>query len=90
MIGDQPVAGIVRLYQIRTTSAGLVIAPRPLAVVAGEAHGSLPTARMRSLQLPAGAGRLLLVGASESSALAPFSGAVMLAPLDADVVEGWQ
>ncbi len=83
VVGGQSTTGSVRLYPIDISATGMRIGRRPIAGLAGEAHGSLPTARMQARMLPDGGGRLLVVGASESSVIAPFSGAALPIAIDA-------
>jgi len=85
-IGGVAVGGVVRLYRVHLDAGGagaVVIDPRPVMVLGGESNVPLPTAKMVGVATPTG--RLLMVGASESSVVAPYSGAVWLMPIDAVV-----
>ncbi len=86
VVGGVPVGGVVRLYRVDPDvgdTGVVVIDPRPVMVLGGESNVTLPTAKMVGLATPTG--RLLMVGASESSLVAPFSGAVWLMAPDTAV-----
>jgi hypothetical protein len=68
------------VYRLEIDLAGVTIAERPLMVIGGEPHGGLPTSKMATLV--AATGRHLVIGASESSAVMPFSGALWVVPVD--------
>jgi hypothetical protein len=71
---------IVSVYALRVEAGRLVASRHPRIVVAGEAHPTMPTARLDAVVSPRG--RLLVIGSPESSLVSPFSGAAIVAPLD--------
>lgn len=80
VVGGVSVGGIVAVHRLSSQGGQLVPEPSPLIVVGAEPHGGLPTARMAVHETSSG--RHLLVGASESSAVAPYSGALWVVLLD--------
>lgn len=80
VVGGVNVGGLVAVHRLMAEGGQLVAEPRPFIVVGAEPHGGLPTARMAVHETPAG--RHLLIGASESSAVAAYSGAIWVVPLD--------
>lgn len=80
VVGGVAVGGVVAVHRLVAEAGQLVPEQRPLIVIGAEPHGGLPTARMAVHETPFG--RHLLVGASESSAVAPYSGALWVVPLD--------